>query len=735
MSAHGDPIGRRRFIKGFLIAGPTLAMAARVGLDGRFPEFAAADGFRTPEISDGFDLTDVLISSGTPFYYDLLIEIKKDNRVYFEIPRQEVGQGITTTVTMMLADNLDVPLGNIDFALSKAEPRRGPAQLTGGSHTTRSLWDPIRVISAQLRSRLMTAGAEYLGVAPNAVRTQDGYVVATDGRKVSYGEISEAAAKVVPKVAPTPKPIDQLKVIGTRRSRLDARRIVTGQVQYAMDLAVPGALPTVLARPATYGATIVSVDDSAAKAMPGVVAISQIPGMADINLPPAVAVTARTFGQALAARNALKVQWSKGTMDEVSDQQVWEMLHSLLQPMVSPDPGDGIDAVFEWPYVSQAPMETNDAVADVRADRAEIWTGAKTPIVALQDVAKTLGFKEEQVTLHCVQTGGSFGRRLFHDAAVHAAQVSQKIGRPVKLTNGREDDIRHGRCRPASVHHVRATVKNGEIVSYEHQMAGAELDLRHGFGEAISAYGGQQNPKGYSRTVVRLTQKVPYNVGVTSLSLEERPIGVPTGALRAVYSGPFSTLNEIIIDELARKMGQDEYEFRRKRLDNDRARAVLDKVAHEGQWGKPMPPGTAQGIGMHDEYKSIVAYLMECDARGPEPRITNVTVAVDPGRVVNPSGLESQLMGATMDGIGLVFSAGLHVDKGMIRETNFHDYKWARMYTAPLDIKVHILPPTAEVPGGAGELGVPAACAAAANSWARATGKSPRKFPINERRI
>jgi isoquinoline 1-oxidoreductase beta subunit len=578
----------------------------------------------------------------------------------------------------------------------------------------------------------MTAGAERMGVDPNTVRTQEGYVIATDGRKVSYGEVSEAAAKVVPKVPPVPKPLDELKIVATPRSRLDAHGIVTGTAAYAMDLAVPGALPTVVALPRTYGATIVSVDDSVAKAMPGVVAITPVAGMADIKLSPAVAITAKTFGQAIAALNALKVQWSTGTMDGLSDEQVWDTLHSILDPMVSPDPGDGVDAVFEWPFVSHAPMETNTAVADVRADRAEIWTGAKMPIISLQDVAKTLGLKEDQVTLHCVQTGGSFGRRLFHDAAVHAAQVSQKIGRPVRLMNVRAEDLRHGRGRPASVHHVRATVKDGEVTSYEHRMAGAELDLRHGFGEAISSMGAQHNPKGYSNGAFHLTQKVPYNVGVISLSLQESPIGVPTGAFRGVYSGTFSTINEIVIDELARKMGHDEYDFRRKRLSTERARAVLDKVAHEGQWGKPMPAGTAQGLGMHSEYKSVVAYLMECDTRGSEPRISKVTIAVDPGRVINPKGLESLLMAVTMDGIALVFSAGLHIDKGMSRETNFHDYKWGRMYNAPLDISVHILPPTTDVPGGAGELGLPAACAAAANSWARATGKTPRRFPINE---
>jgi len=311
--------------------------------------------------------------------------------------------------------------------------------------------------------------------------------------------------------------------------------------------------------------------------------------------------------------------------------------------------------------------------------------------------------------------------------------VSQRIGRPVKLMYTRADDTRHARHRPASVHHVRVRARDGDVVSFEHRMACPEVDLRHGFGDHLSGEGGEYNPKGYSQVVFNFTQKVPYKVGATSLSLQETPLAVPSGEFRGIYSGTVGTVNEIVIDELARLFGHDEYEYRRELLDNDRGRAVLDKVAQAGRWGKAMPAGCAQGLGMHDEYKSVVAVLMECDARGAEPRITRATVAVDVGRAVNPKGLESQLLGAVIDGIALVFRAGLHLDHGTIREGSAVHGEWASMKDAPFEVDVHILPPTQEVPGGAGELGLPAACAAAANAWARATGRKPRRFPIIER--
>lgn len=725
-------IDRRRFLAFLMVGGPSLAVGVRLGREGLLGRAASAVGVGLPELTDVYDGNDALIAHDGPFSYDLMIEITAENRVRFEVPRTELGQDIITAAAMMLADNLDARLADIDVSLSPAELRRQTGQFTGGSNSVHSLWDPIRVTGAELRARLATAGADYLGVPADTVRTEDGYVVARDGRRVAYGTIAEAAARVtVPKVAPTPKPLDQLKVVGTRQGRLDARDTVTGQKHYAMDISVAGAVPTVMAFPPTVGASFGSMDDSAARAMPGVVAITPIPGEPDIRIGGGVAISAETFGQARAARDMLQVRWSPGPMDDMSDEQVRRLLYSLLDPCTAPVTPDGIDAFFEWPYVSHTAMETDDCVADVRADRAELWMAAQTPVVTLQAVASTLGLRDEQVTLHVVPAGGAFGRRLFPDPAVLAAQVSQRIGRPVKLMLTRADDLRHGRNRPASVHHVRVSVSQGRITSFEHRMASALMDFRHGLDDRFTAEAARATPEGYNQGTIPLTATVPYDVGVTSMSLKERELAIPTGAFRNIYTGPLGTINEIVISELAHTLGRDDYQFRRELLDNDRYRAVLDTVAHHGQWGRPMPAGTGQGLGMWYEYKSIVAYLAECDARGHRPRITRCTIAVDPGRAVHPRGIENQLIGVTMDAISLVFHSALHVDRGAIRESGFADYHWARMADSPSEITVHILPPTADVPGGLGELGLPAACAAAANAWAAATSENVRRFPIH----
>jgi isoquinoline 1-oxidoreductase beta subunit len=225
---------------------------------------------------------------------------------------------------------------------------------------------------------------------------------------------------------------------------------------------------------------------------------------------------------------------------------------------------------------------------------------------------------------------------------------------------------------------------------------------------------------------------MPYRTGPTAITLKQRLLAKPTAAWRVVYSGQVHALDEIVMDELARMLGKDELEFRIAMADTDRHKAVLEKVGHEGQWGRKLPAGVAQGLGLHEEYKSIAAYLMEIDTRGNEPRMTRCTVAVDNGHCINPTGTLASLFGQAMDGFSLAFRAGLHVDNGATRESNFHDYKWSRMFDSAPDFQGFVLPNSNVLPGGVGELGVPAAAGAAANAWARATGKQPRNVPLNE---
>ncbi|MFJ3216303.1 molybdopterin cofactor-binding domain-containing protein [Kitasatospora sp. NPDC086801] len=732
---------RRRFLT-YLLAAPTLTVGARLGLDAAAPATAQAavraaaatqdaaapsQLIGLPGIPDILDLGDALIIAGLPTSHLLVLELTAAGRAVLHLPRLEVGQGLTTAIAMLVAEELDARLGDVDVPLSDGRPELLFNQLTGASNSVRSLYDPVRAAAAAARARLVTAAARRWNVPADTLRTADSAVLAPDGRRAGYGDLAaDAAAIALPAVSGSPKTADQLRLVGKPTGRIDARDIVTGRAKYAGDLAIPGAVPTVVARPTTINGTLRTLDASAARAMPGVLGVVRIPS--------GVAVLAETFDQALKARDALRTSWNPGPVANLSTPDIRTRLRAAHAPfLIPPLLTQYVDGEFDFAFVNHAPMEVLTAVADVRPNRAELWFASQTPIVAQQTIAAELGLPQNAVTVHVVRGGGSFGRRLFFDAALEAAQISKAAGRPVKLMWTRNDDMRHGRMRPASHHRIRATYALGQVLSYEHRAATVKTDFRHGLGEMLTGAGFNLSLAGLSlaQAFFLLSEKNPYNVGIPTQLLAEVPLDVPTGSWRSVYSGTVRVADEIMMDELARRMGQDAVAFRRARLRSAAGRAVLDTVAKAGDWGRPMPPGQAQGIGYHDENSGCAAYLVELDATDPtDPRVTKAVIAADVGRIINPRGLEAQLTGALIDGISVILQAGNHIDNGAVREGSYADFRYARQRHTPPVVEIHLMPPSGP-PGGAGELGVPAASAAVANAYARATGTSPRSFPIN----
>jgi len=674
-----------------------------------------------PQPENILDLGDVMVAATKQAQDLLVLEVTTDNRVIFRLPRAEVGQGITTALAVVVADEMDARLIDVDVPLEDARQDLGTAQSTGGSSSVRSLWDPVRSIAAEARARLITAAAERWDLPADSLTTRDTSVRAPDGRSATYGSLTEAAAKVDKPAVPTdPKSSGDYRLIGTATPRIDARSIVTGAAKYALDLDVSDALPTVVVRPPTLKGKVKTYDASAALEMPGVVAVTELPS--------GIAVTAKTFDQALKARSAIQVTWGSGTVDGVSDADVQARLEEAIPPMTPAPPlTQRVDATLSFAFVNHAPMEVGSAVADVHADSAEVWVASKSPTGAQSAIADALGLSADQVTLHVTRGGGSFGRRLYHEPAVEAARVSQAIKRPVKLMWTRNDDMRHGRVRPRSHHQLRAVHAGGDVLSYEHRMACVELDLGSGTGQALID-AGYANPT-IGTAFFNLSQSCPYNFGVVTESLNEVSYDMPTAAWRSVYSAQARTAEEILVDEIAKGLGTDPVAMRRKFLKTAEARAVLDKVASEGKWGRSMSSGTGQGVALHGEYRSIAACLVEIDCRGAKPRVTQAVMAMDVGRQVNPSGLRAQAMGSLMDGISSVLFAGNHLDDGAFREGSYSDFKYARQADAPLSCEVYLVGGTGK-PGGVGELCVPAAAGAVANAYARATGKKPRTFPI-----
>ncbi|WP_327346928.1 xanthine dehydrogenase family protein molybdopterin-binding subunit [Streptomyces europaeiscabiei] len=725
MSRHS----RRRFLT-YLVAAPTLAVATKIGLDVYEPGIADAAIPTLPAPADLVDLGDLLILAGVPTANMLVLSVDEEGIAHFRLPREEVGQGLTTAVAMLVAEELDTPLDRVRIQLDDARPELLFNQLTGSSNSIRSLYDPVRHTAAAARARMVRAAAKQWGLRAGDLAVRQGVVVAPDGRTASYGSLSAAAASLdLGSLVVTPKKESEHTVVGSPTSRIDARAMVTGRQVYTLDLDVPGAKPCMVRRPPTINGTVKAVNNEAAvRAMPGVLDV--------VTIDSGVAVVAETFGQALDGKEALDVTWGPGSVDALSDDGIRARLKAatpsldVLGLLVKKVEGE-----FDFAFASHAPLETNSAVADVRADRAEIWSGLKSPIVAQAAIAKAVGLPVSKVKVHVVQSGGSFGRRLFHDAALEAAVVSKKSGRPVRLMWSRIDDMRHGRMRPATHHRIRATYAVGQVLTFQHQVAAVETDFRHGLGDAITAAAASL-PSGignatFAQTLFLTTVKSPYNFGFTTQTLTEVPVKMHTGSWRSVYSANTRGAEEIIVDELAAKLGKDPVVFRREFLKTARQRAVLDKAATEGDWGRSLPDGWAQGVAFHDEYKACTACLVEIDATDPKkPRVTKAVIVADVGRVINPRGLEAQLLGGLTDAISTTLRAGLHIDEGLPLEGSYSQFHYARQKDSPQDVRIFVIE-GADEPGGAGELGVPAAVGAVANAYARATGTKPRRFPVN----
>ncbi|SEP19313.1 molybdopterin cofactor-binding domain-containing protein [Amycolatopsis saalfeldensis] len=732
-------LGRRRFL-GFVLAAPTLAVAAQVGAAELAPGRAEAAIPSLPQPEDIFDLGDLQNLAALPTSGLITVQVGTDGRASFAVPRAEVGQGMTTAVAMMIAEELDLPLDQIDVTLADARPELLMNQLTGGSNSMRSIYTPVRTASSIARQRLLAAAAAQWGVPVSQLTTSAGTVRDSSGRQAGYGSLSKAAAsgKTVSVVATLKSP-SEFKVLGTPQNRLDAHAAVTGRKQFTLDVAVPNALPTMVARPPTINGTPRAIANAAqVKAMSGitdVVAISH-----------GVAVRGRTFGQCIDAIRALKVTWGPGTVDGESDATVLGKLKAAQLPMAVPGLLDQyLDAEFTFAAASNSPLETGSAIADVRPDSAEIWSCLKVPIVAQEDIAKQLGLPQDAVKVHVTQGGGSFGRHLFHDAAAEAAEASQKMGKPVKLMWSRTDDFRQGRIHPMCVSRVRATYLLGNVISFEQRHTSVETEFSHGLGEMLTAFASRLPIAGnlsFAESIFLLSQSSPYNFGVTTQLLNEIPLKFNTGSMRNIYSPNVVTAEELVVDQLAKKFGKDPLAFRREFLKDARLRAVLDKAAQAGNWGRAMPAGTAQGIALHSEYRGAIAVLVEIDCR-PEtvnrkvpdavtgPRVTKAIVVVDPGFAINPRGLEAQMIGGLNDGIAMCLTSSVHIKDGIPLEGSWDEYFYTREWNTPPEMQVIVMPNTSSSPSGAGELAVAPSFAAVACAYGRAVGKMPTSFPIN----
>jgi isoquinoline 1-oxidoreductase beta subunit len=592
--------------------------------------------------------------------------------------RSEMGQGIRTAIAMIVAEELDVEWPAVRIEQSPTDPAYGN-QVTGGSVSISQHFVTLRQAGGAARQMLVTAASNRWGVEAASCLTESGEVIHPDGeQRLPYGELVDAAAEL-----PIParqevqlKDPQDFRIIGTPVPLYDAPQMVKGGTIYGSDVSVPNMLYATVARCPEFGGKVGSFDATPARAVAGVHDVIQIDS--------GIAVVAENTWAAIQGRAALDITWQEGSYAAWDSASIRHLLaEDSPQPgQAAADGGAALDAAYDIPYLAHATMEPMTCVADVRADRCEVWAPTQNPQGAKRRAGSITGLPEEAIIVHVPNIGCGFGRRLEVDYVVEAVQISQAVGAPIKLVWTREDDVQHDFYHPLSYNYVRA-----------------ELD-ETGWPAAI--------PRVRSRPM---------------------RIGIPTGAWRSVGNFPEAFARESFLDEIAAQSGLDPYELRHELLPA-RASAVVDLAAAQAGWGSPLPEGWGRGIAYYATHGAThVAQVAEVSvAPDGTVRVHRVVCAVDCGTVVNPDTVKAQMEGGIVFGLTAALKAGITIEAGQTQQSNFDDYPLLRMDEMPV-VEVHIVP-SDERPSGIGEMGVPPIAPAVANAIFAATGKRLRRLPI-----
>lgn len=686
------------------------------------------------------------------FAPDAFVQIARDGSVTITVHRPEMGQGVRTALPMLVAEELEVPWEAVRVVQADLDPDRyGDDQWTGGSAVVRQSWEPLRRVGAVARAMLVGAAARRWGVEPAACRAESGAVVhAASGRRLSYGELAEAA-RAIPVPADVPlKPPSAFRVIGTRRRSVDAPAIVDGSMHFGIDVRVPGMLFAVVERSPVFGGRPVRVDDARARAVPGVRAVVTIdadamPDFADNapKPPNGVAVVATSTWAAMQGRRALRVEWdARGGEAESTDALRRAAVAAAAAPArwVIRDDGDAtralagaarsIEAVYEIPFVAHTPMEPMNCTADVRADRCEIWAPTQNPAGARDAAQRLTKLEPGAIAVHPIRMGGAFGRRFYADYVAEAVHVSRAARAPVQVVWTREDDVRHDYYRPNGYHVLRGAVDaEGWPVAWTHRLVNASRD--HYLGGSADRDPGELSawdfPAGF----------------VPNFRLEYTPLQsrIPRGQWRAVEDSQNVFVVQSFLDELAHLARRDplalrlamleparELKYYDKTWDTGRLAAVLRLAAERGGWGTPLPAGRGRGLACSYANSAYVAHVCEVETTDTTVRVLRVVTAVDCGIVVNPQGAEAQVQSAILYGLSAALGQEITVKDGRVRQGNFDDFPAVRIGEAPR-MEVYFVPSDQPV-RGLGEGPLPGIGPAVGNAIFAASGRRVRKLPV-----
>ncbi len=667
---------RRSFILGVAATG-ALAIAAFSKINGEplFPEGVAES-----------------------FEPNVWVKIDPDGTTTITVAKSEMGQGIRTSLAMIVAEEMDADWTKVK--IRQARPDTGNGGLgTGGSGSVTGSYTNLRRAGATVKSMLISAAAKKWGVSESNCTASNGVISEKNGtRKLTYGELTDDASKITVPSNPPQKNVTDFKLIGTPQPHIDNRDIVSGKAIFGIDVRVPGMKYAVMVRPRAYGASIRSFDASQTLKFPGVLKAENVPGVG-------LVVLAENTYAALAGRDLLKIEWNMGSNSSLNSLTISNQMKNGIGTVadVPASSVKKIEAHYELPYLAHATMEPMNCVADVRETGAEIWCPSQNGEYIRSGVANAIGLSANSIIVNTTLLGGGFGRRSSNEYAAYAARISKTFKVPVLFMYSRQDDMRSDAYRPASYHVCKGGLDaNGKITGWVHRNVNG---------------GGTSNPPYFS---------TPQNLTSANVSLP-----IPTGAWRSVSHTSDSFATESFIDELAFEAGKDPFEFRRDLLQpGSRLRIALEKAAELAEWDKPLPKGWGRGIACTGAY-SYVAHVIEVSVSDSGIlKVERVVAVVDCGIAINPMGVEAQMQGAAVDALSTALKSEITIENGGVKQSSFLDFEWLRMNEMP-KIEVHIIPSTRS-PQGMGEAGFPSVSPALCNAIFNATGKRIRTLPIQK---
>lgn len=675
-------------------------------------------------------------STGAAFEPNAFIRIDTSGKVTLIMPKVEMGQGTYTAHAMLLSEELEVSLEQVRLEASPpsdalyGDPLNDGMQATGTSTSIQYGWEPLRKAGAVARTLLVHAAARRWQVPHESCRALQGAVVhEASGRRFGYGQLVTSAAREPVPDTVLLKDIRDFRLIGTSAPRLDTPSKTNGSAQFGIDVVVPGMKFAAVRSCPSFDGTLDSVDDSAARSVPGVRQI--------VRLDDAVAVVADNTWAALQGLRKLRLQWKAGPDSALSSADLWrELQDAAKRPGAAAlDRGDPakaltgathrLEATYRQPFLAHATMEPINCTVACDSNHCELWVGTQVPSMAQSAVAKLTGLPLDSVKIHNQLIGGGFGRRLEVDYVVLATRIAQRVGYPVKVTWSREEDIQRALYRPMYLDRLTAGIDpDGRPVSWTHQICGSSVTTRY----APADMKGGVDPDAVTGAI-----DSPYELPNIHVEfVRQEPRSIPTAWWRGVGPTRGIFVFESFMDELAALAGKDPVAYRRALLDKaPRAKAVLDLAADQSKWSTPLPRGRGRGVSLMNGFGSFLCAVVEVTATGQDVSVDRVVCAVDCGIIVNPNIVRAQIEGGLIFGITAALFGEITIHDGQVRQGNFNDYRLVRINEAPR-IEVHLVQ-SREKPGGIGETGTAVVAAALANAIFAATGQRIRELPLHPR--